>query len=140
MSTPLKQGEILERLIRKDRMGISELSRKLKVSRRTIYNWFSQERINQEIIWQVGSLLGQDLSTAFPDFFPVSPFDRIKDQTTEIAKSDQADSNTVYFWMNKYILLLEKYNGLLGKEFEPSAIGKRKRFSLTSEREEVSLY
>ena len=69
-TTLLKQGEILERLVRRDRMGISELSRKLHVSRRTIYNWFGQDRIGHEVIWQVGKLLGQDLSSSFPEAFP----------------------------------------------------------------------
>ncbi|SER70934.1 HTH domain-containing protein [Pedobacter rhizosphaerae] len=109
----LKQGEILERLVRRDRMGISELSRKLNVSRRTIYNWFGQDRLNHEIIWQVGNLLGQDLSTSFPDAFPKQ---NMEQDGQSDGKMVSADGNSVYFWMNKYIHLLEKYNDLLSAE------------------------
>lgn len=118
MTTQLKQGEVLERIVRRDRMGISELSRKLNVSRRTIYNWFSQDRINHEVIWQIGTLLGQDLSASFPDVFPKQDLGHknVPSSTEQHAKQGNTDSNSVYFWMNKYIHLLEKYNELLSPE------------------------
>ncbi|UKT62842.1 helix-turn-helix domain containing protein [Pedobacter mucosus] len=117
MTTQLKQGEVLERIVRRDRMGISELSRKLNVSRRTIYNWFSQDRINHEVIWQIGTLLGQDLSASFPDVFPKQDLgQRTASSLEQNTKSNNGDSNSVYFWMNKYIHLLEKYNELLSPE------------------------
>lgn len=112
MATELKHGQILERLVRRDRMGISELSRKLNVSRRTVYNWFGQDRLHHEVIWQVGSLLGQDLSESFPNVFPKSDTSQQIFSEHE-GKQSTAGSSSVYFWMNKYISLLEKYNDLL---------------------------
>lgn len=114
MTNQSKHGEILERIVRRDRMGISELSRKLTVSRRTIYNWFGQDRLSHEVIWQIGNLLGQDLSISFPDIFPNgnSHITANADSSTQPA----AEPNSVYFWMNKYIHLLEKYNDLLNSE------------------------
>ncbi|RDC57533.1 hypothetical protein DU508_10320 [Pedobacter chinensis] len=114
MTTQLKHGEVLERIVRRDRMGISELSRKLNVSRRTIYNWFGQDRLSYEVIWQVGALLGQDFSTSFPDVFPKENQEGLG--AMESSKQSGAESNSVYFWMNKYIHLLEKYNDLLSME------------------------
>ncbi len=117
MTTQLKQGEVLERIVRRDRMGISELSRKLNVSRRTIYNWFSQDRINHEVIWQIGTLLGQDLSASFPDVFSKQELgQRTVSNVEQNVKPNSVDTNSVYFWMNKYIHLLEKYNELLTPE------------------------
>ncbi|MGM9474988.1 helix-turn-helix domain-containing protein [Pedobacter sp. GSP4] len=135
----LKQGEILERLVRRDRMGISELSRKLNVSRRTIYNWFGQDRIGHEVIWQVGKLLGQDLSSSFPEAFPKYSAEP-SNQTADPGKQAGSDSNSVYFWMNKYIHLLEKYNDLLitEEQHESDPIGKE--FPLRNKRSETFLY
>jgi transcriptional regulator with XRE-family HTH domain len=135
----LKQGEILERLVRRDRMGISELSRKLNVSRRTIYNWFGQDRIGYEVIWQVGKLLGQDLSSAFPEaFYNYNP--ESLDQTADPDKQIGSDNTSVYFWMNKYIDLLEKYNGLLITEEQQGLDPINKEFSLRNKRSETFLY
>lgn len=135
----LKQGEILERLVRRDRMGISELSRKLNVSRRTIYNWFGQDRIGHEVIWQVGKLLGQDLSSSFPEAFPKYSSESAS-PTADPGKQVGTDSNSVYFWMNKYIHLLEKYNNLLVTEEQPEADPVSKEFPLRNRRSETFLY
>lgn len=118
MTTKLKHGEILERIVRRNRMGISELSRKLNVSRRTIYNWFGQDHLNHEVILQIGQSLGQNLSVSFPDVFAESNTEVV--HRTETGTKRSGDSNSVYFWMNKYINLLEKYNSLLSVEEEDS--------------------
>jgi len=138
-TTLLKQGEILERLVRRDRMGISELSRKLNVSRRTIYNWFGQDRIGHEVIWQVGKLLGQDLSSSFPEAFPRYGSESTG-QATEAGKQIGSDSNSVYFWMNKYIHLLEKYNDLLVTEESHDNDQISKEFPLRNRKSETFLY
>lgn len=138
-TTLLKQGEILERLVRRDRMGISELSRKLNVSRRTIYNWFGQDRIGHEVIWQVGRLLGQDLSSSFPEAFPKYSSEPTS-QTADPGKQIGSDSNSVYFWMNKYIHLLEKYNDLLVTEEQQEADQVSKEYPLRNKRSEAFLY
>jgi len=111
MTTQLKHGEVLERIVRRDRMGISELSRKMNVSRRTIYNWFGQDRLSHEVIWQIGHLLGMDLFNSFPEAFPKG--DLVSAGSLESNKQSDMESNSVCFWMNKYIHLLEKYNNLL---------------------------
>src|ERR1700754_1762845 len=62
-------GRIVERVVRRDRMGISELARRLKVSRRTIYNWFEMERLSIDIISKIGFVIGHDFSDEFPEEF-----------------------------------------------------------------------
>lgn len=139
MTAKLKHGEILERLVRRNRMGISELSRKLNVSRRTIYNWFGQDRLNQEIIWQIGQSLGQNLSVSFPDVFPKSNPEA--ERPAKTGSERPGDSNSVYFWMNKYIHLLEKYNSLLSvEEEEANADDQHKTISLKNRRAETFMY
>lgn len=109
----LNVGQVLERVVRRDRMGISELSRKLNVSRRTIYNWFDQKSLNPEIIWKVGTVIGHDFSVELPETFAKNS--HYINEALDAHTEDQAkgDPNSVYFWMNKYIKLLEKYNEIL---------------------------
>lgn len=114
----LNVGQVIEHVVRKDHMGITELSRKLHVSRRTIYNWFDQESLNFDIICKIGNVINHDFSQEFPDDFA-----RIRDE--ERAKKNalmEAEGNSqpnfstsVNYWMNKYIQLLEKYNELLSQ-------------------------
>jgi len=109
----LNVGQVLERVVRRDRMGISELSRKLNVSRRTIYNWFDQKSLNPEIIWKVGSVIGHDFSIELPETFAKTSTDIREAFDAHTEDLANGDANSVYFWMNKYIKLLEKYNEIL---------------------------
>lgn len=109
-------GKVIERVIRNEHVRISELSRKLHVSRRTIYNWFNQESLSIEIICKIGTAIMHDFSHEFPEEFAC--LDRkIKDRISP--KEDNAQLfpatpfDSVEYWMNKYIKLLEKYNELL---------------------------
>lgn len=108
-------GKILEKIVRMERIGISELSRKLKVSRRTIYNWFEQENLNLQILFDVGEIIGHDFTNDLPE----SMLHRIRrlpsTEAPVLTNEDELASTSVYFWMNKYVSLLEKYNHLLSK-------------------------
>jgi hypothetical protein len=119
----LNVGQVIERVVRRDHMGISELSRKLHVSRRTIYNWFDQESLNFEIICKIGNAINHDFSKEFPDEFAKID-DEIGQNMHVFMNEDRhlsrESSNSVNYWMNKYIKLLEKYNELLSREFPSS--------------------
>ncbi len=106
-------GHILEQAVRMERIGISELSRKLNVSRRTIYNWFKQEDLNPSIILKVGDVIGHDFTAELPEAFIRNHRHIFETENPSILKEVVADNNSVYFWMNKYVDLLETYNELL---------------------------
>ena len=116
-------GKIIERVVRRDHIRISELSRKLHVSRRTIYNWFNQDTLSFEIICKIGSAIMHDFSKEFPEEFARID-NEIGDNMNAFANSDpmsaSAPSGSVEYWMNKYIKLLEKYNELLSHKFPTS--------------------
>jgi AcrR family transcriptional regulator len=107
----LHYGAILEKAIRNDCMGISEIARKLQVSRRTLYNWFESEKLDIEIIYKVGVVTGHNFSKEIPGFdekkklFAINPSTQFSDP--------EDNSNTVYYWMERYIHLLERYNSIL---------------------------
>lgn len=107
----LNYGSILEKAVRKDCMGISEIARKLQVSRRTLYNWFESENIDLEIFYKVGLITGYDFSKEIPGFEEGKKHFAIN-FTKELSASD-GHANTVFYWMERYIHLLEKYNSIL---------------------------
>lgn len=120
-------GNILEQVLRMERIGISELSRKLKVSRRTIYNWFEQENLNLQIILEVGEIIGHDFRAELPENLINNNRHLLSAEDTSLVKSVDVDNNSVYFWMNKYISLLEKYNDLLNLISENSSTSSNKK-------------
>lgn len=116
----LNVGQVVEHIVRRDHMGISELSRKLHVSRRTIYNWFSQKTLSFEIICKIGNAIKHDFSKEFPDDFATIDHEigyNMNLLTNVNRSTDENYSSSVGYWMNKYITLLEKYNELLSHEF-----------------------
>ncbi|HEY1056316.1 MAG TPA: HTH domain-containing protein [Emticicia sp.] len=114
----MQNGEIVELVIRRNHISISELSRKLKVSRRSIYNWFTQESLSREIIYKIGEVLNHDFSAEFPDMFDRTTLHNNQRKVMDI---DAEELESVNYWRNKYITLLEKHNDFLIHNIEPSA-------------------
>jgi len=115
-SPKLHMGEVLERIVRRDRMGISELARRLGVSRRTMYNWFETEQISIEIIRRIGLIIGHDFSAEFPDEFAKKSEFADGESFFDGQGAQEQPGTVVYYWMDKYIKLLEKFNTLLSHE------------------------
>jgi len=109
-------GRIVERVVRRDRMGISELARRLKVSRRTIYNWFEMERLSIDIISKIGFVIGHDFSDEFPEEFANADNHMAADSVAQI--QGEQPNNAIYYWMDRYIKLLEKFNEVLSHEIK----------------------
>jgi transcriptional regulator with XRE-family HTH domain len=109
-------GRIVERVVRRDRMGISELARRLKVSRRTIYNWFEMERLSIDIISKIGFVIGHDFSDEFPEEFANADNHMVGDSVAQIQA--EQPNNAIYYWMDRYIKLLEKFNEVLSHEIK----------------------
>lgn len=104
----MNNGEIVEHVIRRNNISISELSRRLRVSRRSIYNWFTQKNLSYDIILQIGEVLDYDFSSDFPD-----KLNGRKSNSSQVYQGDfQMNDlqNSANYWRNKYINLLEKYN------------------------------
>ena len=106
-------GETVELVVRRDNISISELSRRLSVSRRSIYNWFSQENLSFEIICKIGEVLGHDFSVDFPELFSKSDRQIQMKYFKENTLSHEFAEDSVQYWKDKYINLLEKHNDYL---------------------------
>lgn len=106
-------GRVLEKVIRRSPVGISELGRRLGVSRRTVYNWFESRRVNIEIVRKIGFIIGHDFSVDFPEEFAKSNEYAGNDLFPENQNAAAKPNDAVYYWMDKYIKLLEKFNSAL---------------------------
>ncbi len=107
----MHKGEIIENAIRQSGYSITEMAKKLKISRRHLYNIFQKYTIDNDTIIEIGRLLNHDFS------------EEIKGLTTNIAEEPNEKYHTelektreeVELWKNKYISLLEEHKLLLEK-------------------------
>ena len=100
------QGDIVERIIRRQGHSLTDLARLTGVNRRSIYNWFQQARLKPENIIKLGQAIKHDFSEQFPEQFV--PEDFVVSPTPLKVQDEQVD-----VWKEKYIDLLERYNLLL---------------------------
>src|SRR4051812_28015958 len=101
----LHAGEIVELAVRRKGVSISELSRRMHVNRRSIYNWFEQKTLKIETICEIGYIIGYDFSQDFPEDFSQQGFAIMENILEESKKNNFDSSNSVHFWMTKYITL-----------------------------------
>jgi hypothetical protein len=112
----LNAGQIVERVVRRNKVSISELARRMQVNRRSVYNWFDQKTLKIDIICKIGHVLNHDFSVDFPEAFGERGFAVMEKIVDEMDDKEHKQPNSVHYWMVKYISLLEKYNALLSQE------------------------
>ena len=95
-------GELLERAIRRKGLNITELAAALNITRRTLYNWFKQEVIDEVIMERISEVISYDFSNN-----AVNPIIRKIVIKETVLIRDEA------YWRDKYIDLLERYAKLL---------------------------
>jgi lambda repressor-like predicted transcriptional regulator len=100
------QGDIIERVIRRQGHSLTDLAKLTGVNRRSIYNWFLQPKLKPENIIKIGQAIHHDFSVEFPGQFVSEDF--IVLEKAEDVKEEKFDA-----WKEKYIDLLERYNLLL---------------------------
>lgn len=124
------KGDVIERIVR-TKIGISELSRILHVSRTSIYNWFEHGHVSLETICKIGQAINHDFANEFPeDFANGGHAASLEDFHGNETKKEVSESS-VQYWMNKYIALLEKYNELLTDIARPDTSANQKNCNAT---------
>lgn len=98
-------GSIIEKVIRKEGHSLTDLSKAVGVNRRTLYNWFQQPRLSDEIVIRIGQTIKHDFSPEFPEKFVPGDF--------YVACDLSFRKQELNKWKEKYIDLLERYNLLL---------------------------
>lgn len=107
-------GALLERSVRRSGFGISKLARRLNVARPTVYQWFREQNLEALTIVKIENTIGVNSVTALEKIygFSVQSIDSDLDKST----LPIAEDAEVRYWMERYIELLEKYNGVLMKK------------------------
>lgn len=109
----LNAGEIVELAVRRKNVNISELSRRLHINRRTLYNWFRQKKLHTDVICEIGKVINYDFSNDFEEEFRQLTG---KDDLMVLNVDHRLNPpDSVYYWMEKYIALLEDYKKLVRK-------------------------
>jgi len=109
----LNAGEIVEHAVRRQNVNISELSRRMKVNRRTLYNWFQQKSLNADVIYGIGEVINYDFSKDFNQELETSKLKSKERGLNSKTNKEYGSQESVYYWMEKYISLLEDYKKLL---------------------------
>lgn len=112
----INAGEVVERIVRRNGVSITDLARRLKVNRRSVYNWFNQKTLKLELLCKIGQALNYDFSMDFLQEFKESGSSPVSNLSGSIIESELSQIGSAHYWMIKYICLLEKYNELLLKE------------------------
>lgn len=110
------QGEIIEKLIRRNGVSISELARRMRVNRRSVYNWFNQSSLKLDAIIKIGNIVGCDIPKEFPNAFTPDDFTMLEGMKIYNPKPLPESGNNAQFWIDKYVTLLEEYNQLLMRQ------------------------
>jgi hypothetical protein len=114
---PIHQGKTIEQIIRRSGNSFTRVARLSKVSRRSVYNWFSQPKLNPLIIHKIGCVINHDFSIEFPDLF--SPEDFQVGNNLALPEKTENKRNLeeeIAMWKDKYIEILERYNELLSEK------------------------
>jgi lambda repressor-like predicted transcriptional regulator len=99
-------GQIVEFRVRRNGHNISELARLLNINRRSLYNWFSQQHLKKEYIARIGEVINHNFSEDFPEYFRKEDFEKSQFNNNGFDKD----------WKDRYINLLEVYNGILSMQ------------------------
>ena len=102
-------GQIVEYIVRKNGYSITELAARLDVNRRTIYNYFQNAYLKQEIINKIGHVVGHDFSKEFPELFTEEQYESKHGLSRTSNPTNSANEENLR-WKDKYIKLLEELN------------------------------
>ena len=103
------RGEIVELAVRQSGYSLTKLTQRLGKSRRWIYHAFDNPSLSIDIVLEIGQIIHHDFSIEISD---LKRFNSISHEPEVLNYA--LDENSAEYWKNKYLILLEKYNALLG--------------------------
>lgn len=110
----IHRGETVEKAVRESGYSITKLAKRMGKSRRHIYNVFENPQVPIETVLEIGRIIHYDFSDILPQGgFYISPDSHNISSDNKGAYGPNEQS--VEYWKNKYLILLEKYNAVLEK-------------------------
>jgi len=104
----LHKGNIIEKIIRKQRFPITLLAKRLGVSRQHVYNIFENPDVSLELMLKIGKIIQHDFSAELKDLAQIP----LEYKLEALTKPD-ISFETVNYWKSKYFELLEQHKTLL---------------------------
>lgn len=99
----MHQGQTIHRVVKLSGISITQLAKKIKKSRQSVYNIFDSPNVPNDLIIEIGKAIHYDFSRDFKQLRNYST-----DSDVSVAEEKKAE-----YWKQKYISLLEEYNQLL---------------------------
>lgn len=95
--------------VRESGISLTSLAHKLGVSRRTVYNYFERPDLSAQTMLEIGKIIHVDFSSMMRlgEYGHFSPKPSV---------SDDGGEDSVEYWKNKYIQLMEQFNDLLRQQ------------------------
>src|SRR3989344_3069710 len=109
------RGEIVAAAVRLSGIKITDLAKRLKKSRKWVYDCFDNKSLSFDVILAVGKIIHHDFSKEFPQLSETKSTKKIQ-ILAESRSKYSLDDNSAEYWKNKYLHLLEEYNLLLIKK------------------------
>lgn len=109
----MHKGEIIEKAVRESNVPLTQLAKKMGVTRRTVYNIFEKYEVDNDTILKIGKIIHFDFAAKFPKLKKTVAFE--EPPATYSSKTVADLKEEVERWKTKYIALLEEHNKLLKK-------------------------
>ena len=101
------RGEIIKAAVYRSGFPITELAKRLGKSRRWIYLMFENNSVSLDLVLQIGKIIHFDFA---PEIKELGINQKTSDHSILKIENEQ---ESVEYWKNKYLKLLEEYNDLL---------------------------
>jgi transcriptional regulator with XRE-family HTH domain len=108
-------GQLLEKVIRKKGLNITEIAKAIGVQRRTMYNWFLMQELSVETLNRISKVIVYDFGQ--PELPPIIVAPSIVDIATDLVTQKNEE-----YWKDKYIDLLERYSEVLNANLSDKAV------------------
>jgi transcriptional regulator with XRE-family HTH domain len=119
----IHNGEIVEKILRNSSFPLRKIAKALNMSRTTLYKYFQEEELSYKFLFEVGKIIGSDLSQFFPGLK---------------SEFDSENQNTVLEIERKYKLLRKRFRRVLAITKKVAKENKSTRFG--QELEELEKY
>lgn len=106
------KGEIIEKAIRQSGYSITKLSKRLGKSARWMYYMFESSNVPIDYILEIGDIIHYDFSDEIKELKKYKLLAQ-KQELQDFKSAYEPGKETLEYWKNKYLKLLEEHNQLL---------------------------
>jgi predicted transcriptional regulator len=103
------RGEIVELAVRQSGYSLTKLTQRLGKSRRWIYHAFENPILSIDVVLEISKIIHHDFSDE------ITELKRLNSGVKAQNGNSYIENESVDYWKNKYLVLLEKYNAMLEK-------------------------